>query len=403
MKFSKLAGEGRFVLTASRATEPARDAAESGQASPFTRLLASALVGNAPATTPNNEITLDGVYDYIIDSLPTGGPTPEKHFKSAGRVPIARAIPQVETPGAVDDQEPELTSAQPASHLDRLLSADADGSGMLSGRRSGDISVGDVNSWLLTVAASVLAAAFAGISAKPDRSSYYAGPLPLPALVYSASSAAFGVIALLSAIDGFRILGLRAPYTRTKALAVIASSKTRGVRIARDALSIALAMILLGIALFSSADPRGPWVSTLVLATILALTSLLGILRLGDRAFAAGAVIVLVAPFVPVVGTRSLIIDGSEGLVFVIFGLLMLLSWLLRCNRAVLGFSALIATVFCALAFVAADGSMEASNVAIGLVGSLTCCVAVAMGCGRQLDEVEVFQGGRIMSLFRPH
>ncbi|TCO60610.1 caspase, EACC1-associated type [Actinocrispum wychmicini] len=65
----KLAGEGRFVLTASRGAELAPDADAADTTSPFTRFLVEALDAKAEDSDGDGYLSVDDVYTYVADRM----------------------------------------------------------------------------------------------------------------------------------------------------------------------------------------------------------------------------------------------------------------------------------------------------------------------------------------------
>jgi uncharacterized caspase-like protein len=90
---TSLAGDGRFVLASSRASELARDTDVRDRASVFTAALVEGL--RSGAKDRDGVVTLDDLYDYVHGRLSSSAKqTPFKRFSGAGDLPIAlRRLP----------------------------------------------------------------------------------------------------------------------------------------------------------------------------------------------------------------------------------------------------------------------------------------------------------------------
>jgi tetratricopeptide (TPR) repeat protein len=84
-----LSGTGRYIVAATSATDRANDSSRRGMPSPFTELLAKALLSGAEDRDKDGQVDLDDVYNYL-KSVPFRGPRPHRIFDGAGAVPIAR-------------------------------------------------------------------------------------------------------------------------------------------------------------------------------------------------------------------------------------------------------------------------------------------------------------------------
>ena len=87
----RLSGRGRFVITATSASERADDGKMRGLPSPFTEHLAEALLTGAIDRDGDGNVDLDDVYHYIENSR-FDGPRPERNFDEAGTIAIARRL-----------------------------------------------------------------------------------------------------------------------------------------------------------------------------------------------------------------------------------------------------------------------------------------------------------------------
>jgi predicted HTH transcriptional regulator len=88
-----LSGTGRYVLAATSAIDRANDSSLRGAPSPFTRVLAEALVSKAQDSNSDGAVDLDDLYAYL-ESVPFEGPRPHRKFDGSGSIPIARRINQ---------------------------------------------------------------------------------------------------------------------------------------------------------------------------------------------------------------------------------------------------------------------------------------------------------------------
>ena len=85
----EFAGAGRYVITATSATERASDGQLRGLPSPFTKALADALYSKAKDRNGDGQVDLDDVYEYL-GTVSFEGTRPHRKFDGAGAVPIAR-------------------------------------------------------------------------------------------------------------------------------------------------------------------------------------------------------------------------------------------------------------------------------------------------------------------------
>ncbi len=99
-----LMGEGRFVLTSSRARELSVDAEKEDECSAFTKYLAEALVSGEVDANQDGYVSINEVYNYVYPKLVKGvGQKPQRHYDEAhGELPLGRSSPKprVTTPPA---------------------------------------------------------------------------------------------------------------------------------------------------------------------------------------------------------------------------------------------------------------------------------------------------------------
>lgn len=89
-----LKGEGRFVITSSRAQQLAEDAKTDAQNSPFTKHLVSALLSSEVDTNRDNYVSLNEVYNYILPRLQDEiKQRPQRNYEGAvGGLTISKSI-----------------------------------------------------------------------------------------------------------------------------------------------------------------------------------------------------------------------------------------------------------------------------------------------------------------------
>lgn len=102
-----LAGKGRFVVTASSASQRAADASEAGHPSPFTRALVEGLRHAEPRSVEEGTLVVEDVYNYALRTLPKDLPRPLRRVNGVGDAVIAKRperSPQETAPRAVPHQ-----------------------------------------------------------------------------------------------------------------------------------------------------------------------------------------------------------------------------------------------------------------------------------------------------------
>ncbi|PTA42834.1 ATP-binding protein [Micromonospora sp. RP3T] len=98
----QLAGEGRFVLTATAPTGLAKDSETAGRPSPFTRALVDGLRGSAGDADGDGYIDLDDLYAFLLSALPEEA-EPQRRWEGSGRVRLARRLDRSATMPEPDD------------------------------------------------------------------------------------------------------------------------------------------------------------------------------------------------------------------------------------------------------------------------------------------------------------
>jgi tetratricopeptide (TPR) repeat protein len=108
----KLAGEGRFVLTASRGAELAPDAEAHETTSPFTRFLIEALAAEAEDSDGDGYLSVEDVYAYVADRMRRDRLSrPQRSFASAVDVIALARAPSDARPTAVFRPDPPLRTS----------------------------------------------------------------------------------------------------------------------------------------------------------------------------------------------------------------------------------------------------------------------------------------------------
>ncbi|WP_406123648.1 caspase family protein [Streptomyces canus] len=157
-------GKGRFVITASGATEPARDAEKRGSPSPFTRALVEALREASPRSPNANSVAVRDVYSHTLDIIPEGMPKPQSSLKGVGDEIIAKRparhageVGAAHNPGQPDSQ------VEQTSQLSRILSQRFPGIIPASPKADGP-SLGDRRPWRMTLVSSLLVGLFSWLA-----------------------------------------------------------------------------------------------------------------------------------------------------------------------------------------------------------------------------------------------
>ncbi len=110
-----LMGEGRFVITSSRAKELSVDALEKTGYSAFTKHLIQALLSNEVDINKDRFISLNEVYDYVLPRLQEETrQNPKRNFDGAvGELAISKANEKSPELSRPDDDEPKISPHPP--------------------------------------------------------------------------------------------------------------------------------------------------------------------------------------------------------------------------------------------------------------------------------------------------
>ncbi|MFD6552466.1 caspase family protein [Streptomyces sp. NPDC058398] len=115
-------GKGRFIITASGATEPARDAERADSPSPFTRALVEALSEASPRLPHTASVAVRDVYNHTLEIIPEGVPLPQASLKGVGDEIIAkRPVRRSDETGAEIERELHDSPMHSASYLSKKL------------------------------------------------------------------------------------------------------------------------------------------------------------------------------------------------------------------------------------------------------------------------------------------
>ncbi|MFD5079654.1 caspase domain-containing protein [Streptomyces sp. NPDC058371] len=157
-------GKGRFVITASGATEPARDAEMHGSPSPFTRALVEALREASPRSPHANSVAVRDVYIHALDIIPEGVPKPQSSLKGVGDEIIAkRPTRHADEAGAAHSPGQPISQVDQTSQLSKILSQRFPGIISASPQADGP-SLGDRRPWRMTLVSSLLVGLFSWLA-----------------------------------------------------------------------------------------------------------------------------------------------------------------------------------------------------------------------------------------------
>ncbi|MGW7613659.1 caspase family protein [Streptomyces sp. NPDC054766] len=156
-------GKGRFVITASGATELARDAERADSPSPFTRALVEALREASPRPHTASVAVRD-VYNHALETIPEGVPLPQASLKGVGDEIIAkRPVRRTGETGAEMERERHDSPRESASYLSKKLAhrfpSIVPGNAQVEGP-----SLGDRSPWRMALVASLLVGLFSWLA-----------------------------------------------------------------------------------------------------------------------------------------------------------------------------------------------------------------------------------------------
>ncbi|MFJ7305211.1 caspase domain-containing protein [Streptomyces sp. NPDC099088] len=162
-----LAGKGRFVVTASGATQQAVDASQASCPSPFTQALVEGLRHAEPRSAEGDMLLVDDLYDYALRALAEGVPQPQRRVRGAGDAIIAKRPPRPVTnrqDGVVEGRpKDEDRGLSEVVGLRVSLSTWFKGRGF-AGHTEADMSLGDRLPWRVFLLASGLVGLFSYIA-----------------------------------------------------------------------------------------------------------------------------------------------------------------------------------------------------------------------------------------------
>jgi hypothetical protein len=383
-------GSGRYVIAASRASELAEDAKELGMPSPFTGALVEALQGQAQDANSDGLLDLDEIYRSMHSTLQSRNlPEPRKHFDGAGNIVVGRTADSQESSTTaaadlvklgVDDFRPTPT---PISSVHEGATRDPLGTPMWYRRRSpGSYSLGDLKSSAVYGIAALASMILSGVLFDASGNYFRQGDRPSEAIgilcvgIFVASFTLL-VISFIEFVLLNSRLGPR--FTRRSAIALLDQEPARTVRRARDIVAILLgsAGLFTISGAFQSYDLR--WVSLVAVITAVGTSSIINAARGGDTLYLGGATLLVIYPFLPL---NAGDINGTEVL-HLIIGILMVTGWIFQIERtwsALLGLFGVLV-----LLIVLAGGNIAGAT--FGAIGSGVALLAVAVGCGAQLQD----------------
>lgn len=406
-------GAGRYVLAASRASELAKDSQEIGQPSPFTGAIVDALSGNAGDFNGDGLIDLEDIYNAVINELSEeGSPQPRRSFDGSGTVVLA----SVGSGSVGDDESGSSFDRKNQLPQRRVIGEVADGSASLVGgvrrrfRSVGDYSLGDFTVWATAVMAGFCALVlslvvfnqvFLGSNSRSHssaNSSLWDSYIPEPVGVLAFFGAVLSFVSILLALVERFVLKkqLGSVFHRKDAVLLFDDARFRKVRTVRNVISLAAGSIVLFPISSEFQSPNLAWISLLAILGVNSATTLAGLFRLGDAAYAAGFVVLAACPFIPIY-TKSI---DSLGVLQLLAALLAIGSWLYRVDR--LWLIAASAAGFLPLLIGSTGEGYSFLSVLVGGIGSLYSIISIMMGCGVQLDDRQEYRFTVISRRLRP-
>lgn len=379
-------GSGRYVLTATRSFGLAPDAKRYGSPSPFTASLAEALRFNAPDPDGDGWVEIADVHKMVRKSLPDLDP--QQRFSGSGNLRIARRLrdneAHIDAPGD-GSESPHRPSAFRHSADEHPVLAH-----MPSLRKAGDLTTGDLRLWRWAVLAALSGLILVVIA-------YYRWPLETvqnsngeysdvaSGWRYLALVAAFsaGLVALASLVDGVSIRRLTkdANSRRTLLQALESSSRALTKRI-RQVGSFGVVFAIVATVGQNNFDPV--WTAGLTTLALLPLVVLFEKVRMGDAAFAAGALLLALSPFLPDTSGRNtgIGLQNALGVTSLVLGLILLGLWAVGAPRIALILASGVAGLLCTRVLYFPYDIVTPYAAA---TGALACLYAVWLGCGSRL------------------
>ncbi|MER6278658.1 caspase family protein [Streptomyces sp900105245] len=395
------AGAGRYVMTASAASEQAADSAGRGQPSPFTQVLVDGLLFGAQGSHETGQLGAHELYQYVFKELPEKFPRPQERASGMGDTPLARRKTKSFTQPIAGHEVAPKGLIRPAGE-DAATGSGAPMSSPIaqalgvSRRRAGEYSIGDYHAWKAVMLLDLLVAIFGFLSWQTWLLEPYglSGGDVEAVLFFSAVLAVLSF--LLASSEGLTLAYLarkfkRATGVRGGSMREVPGYVRKEILERRSVVMVRLVGNIVGcffglawfVALTSLSFRADAY--SLFMATLGALCfiSLLRLVKMGDALFIAGALISFLGIF-PKQGDLGY--DAGEfgfgaslqGMAF----LAMLCAWLFRLSNKALFLAAGLALIPAAIAYPAYQ-----LLVGISLAGVTLAFIGVLMGDGVPLEE----------------
>ena len=383
-------GNGRYVLTATRAFDLAPDAKGLGHPSPFTASLAEALRTGAPDLDGDGWVEIADVHRVVHEALPALDP--QQRFSGSGTLPIARRQ-RINDAHAGSPAPARNTSDSISVHRARVEEISIAGR-PLSLRKSGDLTNGDLHLWKWNLVIALLGLALVTFS-------YFRWPLEttqnaageysevISSWRYLAMGAGISacIVAVAALVDGWftRRLTRDAPNRRA-VLKGLDSGVLAPTRRLRWAGSLGIAVTIVATLGQNNLDPL--WTAGLCTLALLPLAIPFDRLRLGDAAYAAGALLLALSPFLPdTSGQTGIGLQNSLGVASLLLGVILLGLWSVGAPRVALFLGSGVAGL---LGLRILYFPMEIVTPYASAAGALACLLAVWLGCGSRLSADDV-------------
>ncbi|MGQ4344024.1 caspase family protein [Streptomyces sp. SAS_275] len=355
-------GKGRFVITASGATEPARDAEEQGSPSPFTRALVEALREASPRSPHATSVAVRDVYIHALEIIPEGVPKPQSSLKGVGDEIIAkRPTPLADGAGAANSPGRPEAQAEQASLLSKTLSQRFPGI-IPAGPQADGPSLGDRRPWRMALVSSLLVGLFSWLAWR----AWINDPFRYDDFSSYEDNESFFQVCGLAAL-------LLAAVCTGESFTSEASWLRRALQVVRAALGLAFGCLWLVSAV---AVHLSYWEQTMLQSTMGFVFFAWIARRLHDAMFLAGTVVSLLGAFT---SPEDLGFDKFDGLPVVqwVICAAMLWLWFRRATDWVLGAVSAL-TLLPAVMSYAIHGALPA----VALYGAGLALVSAGLGDG---------------------
>jgi hypothetical protein len=400
------AGDGRYVIAASGATQLAKDAAEVGLASPFTEVLCEGLA-SAPNDAGVPHLDLERLYKFTAAKLRRSGHTPHHKFQgSASEFAIARRADTDKS--STDGQGVQAAPTEQPYRIPRAARDEPEFGQLRSfwhkRRTRGDISVGDLRTWLVCVALGLIGAAssYGGLRTWDPR--YVNSGATMVEELDPRRNVCFLVmgmsllVVLLSSWEGY--LSRRLPTSGAPLRAMMSALDRPALKLARRCRQYA--SILAALPAFSSIagfeNYHFFWCLALAAVGGLALIAIVGIVQYGSDTLLGGSLLMAVSVLLPadrVDGDLVVGIATVPGFVALLSAAALVVGWYFAApSPYFLPVAMLSAPLFL-------SGLYGAYFVApfVTLIAFLTILIAVATGNGRVISALSNSSGRNAESL----